>query len=103
MKKTLLIFAILFSVTSCYADTPYIPEHLTNPNYDFKNQKIDCEKELKYAHPFIPATVPAECSQYIYNNNNNNNNQTVQENQNSNVKTTTTKKIGKFVDKLLSD
>lgn len=59
MKKMFALLAILFCSSSVFADTPWIPEHLTNPNY--KQPPIDCEKAMKDANPFIPTTIPAEC------------------------------------------
>ena len=40
MKKFIFVISLMIIGCVCYADTPYIPEHLTNPNYDFKNRKI---------------------------------------------------------------
>ena len=82
----------------CYADTPYIPEHLTNPNYDFKNRKIDCEQELKNANLLIPATIPTECMPA---NNTANQKQDLSETQNNNNINSNTKKFGKFLNLLL--
>lgn len=59
MKKTVLAIAILVSMGMVYADTPYIPEHLTNRNYDYSKQKVDCNSSANFG--FIPTTIPDEC------------------------------------------
>lgn len=59
MKKTILAMAILVSMGMVYADTPYIPEHLTNRNYDYSKQKVDCNSSANFG--FIPTTIPDEC------------------------------------------
>ena len=56
MKKTVLAMAILVSMGMVYADTPYIPEHLTNRN---SKQKVDCNSSANFG--FIPTTIPDEC------------------------------------------
>lgn len=56
MKKTILAMAILVSMGMVYADTPYIPEHLTNRN---SKQKVDCNSSANFG--FIPTTIPDEC------------------------------------------
>jgi hypothetical protein len=59
MKKMFALLVLLFCSNAVFAEPPYIPEHLTNPNY--KQPPIDCEKEMKYANPFIGTTIPEEC------------------------------------------
>lgn len=61
MKNFCLIITLLLAMNSCIAETPYIPKKLTDPNYNFKAEKIDCEKAMKDANPFIGTTIPDEC------------------------------------------
>lgn len=59
MKNLFILFVLLLCSNSVLADIPLIPEHLTNPNY--KQPPVNCEKAMKDANPFIPATIPDEC------------------------------------------
>ena len=95
MKKLLLIVSIVFIANICLADIPWVPEHLTNPNYDFKNRKIDCEQEMKTAHPFIPATIPDECRQPKP--------EQIKNIQPQTSKPTTQTKLNKFINNLLEE
>lgn len=59
MKNLFIIFTLLLFPSLAFADNRWIPEHLINPNY--KQSPVDCEKAMKEANPFIPATIPPEC------------------------------------------
>lgn len=92
MKNFLVLLSFVLVGNVVMADTPWIPEHLTNPNYDFKNKKIDCEKEMKNANPFIGATIPEECKP-----------QKTEPTPVQPIQQKNSTKLGKFLDKILEE